>query len=573
MKDEDLGLTERRKSRKYVRHNGLVYEETDLFAQVRDESIKDLESVPVEQIQYYVSNYSKAINRLKSEGVKSLADLIRFRPKTPLQVTSKIIREWKEIVLARKDLIISDWEDFYTTRILPSNYDDSLGFDENLRNAIIEYADLIRERAKNRRFKDLAPKSAYLKAMILNFAYKEGLSDRDIANYLPQSNEHFRKIRTDTIALILSGKLLANNARLHPELISLANKIKASCKFKNVNVLKEMSGSRKPTFIPELGFDMTKVADSYYIVPKGQKKIYDGVAAGIMDTLTKTVLPKNPKELLNRITENPKTKDAGVFDDQIIRNMLADSEIVDVLDDGTVQIKAEFLTSDKQRYSRIIFSAKKEITTEQVIKLYTETYHSRPAAGPATNEEYGICCQSKRVWYYGKPRIQVEKAIENYALEHKTFYLSELLDHLKGKGYTILKSVRAPITKSCSVDNKDTNHFCHKSFTALLPEYSWRNSSIYGQSNWLLCRVRDILQEMGELDFEDMVQEIIRRAKGTPYENIMKKRAKTVLQKFIGKKLPLSVKKGKISANEPYFSQTDFDSVGLRHTEHKGWKK
>ena len=555
------------------RRNTMLYEPTDIFSKELNEEIKGLENIPVDEIQYYVGNYSKAINRLKSDGVKSLADLIRFRLDNPLQVTSKIIHSWKELVMEQKDTIISDWEDFCLTRMLPCKYEEKLGFDKNMRNAIIEYADLLKERVENKRFKDIVPKSAYLRAEILYYAYKERFSDKDITNYLPQTNEHFRKIRTDTIRQMLSGELLADNARLRPEIIRHAEKIKANSCFKNIKVLEELSRSKKPSFIPELGFDTTKIASSYYIVPKGQKKLYDAVSAGIIDTLTKAVLPADVEELYSRIAENPKTKEAGVFNDQIIKNVLADTDIVDILDDATVQIRAEFLTSDKQRYSRIIYSAKKEITTEQVIKIYIDIYHSRPAAGPATNKEYGICCQSKRIWYYGKPRIQVEKAIENYALKHKTFYLSELFAHLKENGYTILKSVRAPITKYCSVDNKDTNHFCHKDFTSDFPQYSWRNSSIYGQSNWLLCRVKEILLEEKAVEYETIVQEIISRAKGTPYENIMKKRVKTILQKYTGERMPLSLKKGKIMANEPFFSQTDFNTIGLRHIENKGWKK
>lgn len=540
---------------------------------VTPEELRELADVPIEQIKFYVSNYSKAINKLKSEGISDMAGLLAFLPQNPAQVTARIIIEWKDVVISRRYEIAADWKDLITTRLLPAKYDEKAGFDENLRDAIVEYAALLRKRAYDKRFNDIAPKSAVLKAEILEYAYRDNLSDKEISRFLPQSHEHFRKIRTDTIKQMLSGQKLPSNAQLRPELYELACKLKERCIFHNLKLLARLSNSASPRFIPEMGFDTTAIAASEYIVPKGQKKTYDGLVAGILDALTKVVHPKETDELTDIIRKNPKVQEAGDFDAAIIGNILADTDIVDVLEDGRVQVKAEFLKSDRQRFSRIIYSAGKEITTEQIISQYISIYHSKPAAGPATSKEYGICCQSKRLWYYGEPRMQVERAIEKFALEHKTFHFSELTGYLEEKGYTILKSVRAPITKYCSVDNKDSDHFCHKDFTADFPQYSWRNSSIYGQSNWLLREVRDILVAEGRVETDALIGLLTERAKGTLYEDIMKKRAKTIIRKFSGKGLPLVEVNGMIEPNEPYFSDTDYELAGLRQIATKGWKK
>ena len=146
------------------------------------------------------------------------------------------------------------------------------------------------------------------------------------------------------------------------------------------------------------------------------------------------------------------------------------------------------------------------------------------------------------------------------------FYISELEIYLKEQGYSIpqYKSFRTKITRFCSPDVHDANHFCHKDYTENYPEYTWRNPTQYGQTNWILNCVKEILDDKWFEEIDTVLAQLKEKAIGSDFEEIVNKRAKYILPSYCGDTQPFYFDGKKISKNEPYYSQCDFSTIGLR---------
>ena len=113
-----------------------------------------LEKIPLGFIQYYVEekDYTKSYNAMLGV-VKNFYQLSTYEHhgNTKLKYR-RTANEWKSFVNSNSGKIIEDWNDVTSKHIIPSSYDESLGFTENIRNAFIEYGDLLKTRSKNKRY-------------------------------------------------------------------------------------------------------------------------------------------------------------------------------------------------------------------------------------------------------------------------------------------------------------------------------------------------------------------------------------------------------------------------------------
>ena len=538
-----------------------------------------LEQVPIEELKYYFPEYNNIVDRLSAEGIKNLGQLYGF----PLYDISKIpniglaaldkIQTMKDALVQDAQAIVNSWKEFQTIYELPSNYDRNLGLSRNLKNALLEYAQIIEKNKKNKRYISNSQqwKSFSLLASTLRKYYDEGKSDNQIAEEEGYTSQHINKVRHDCVIEILSGNVFFKNYRLNQCILDLIASLKEECLFSTLDKFVSYSGSSDTDLLTDLKCDIIQIKDTTFLIPKDTKGIYKAVGRVIIKTLVENPLPTDKDVIYELIVSNDELSDVN-YDSIFVENVLACDELIDVFNNNLIQIKNQYLTYAGQRYARIIYEAGTKITTEDVRKRYEDIYKTDPSTGPNAAGIYGISCEGKKYWYYGEPKVPVQQKVTEFAEARKSFRYDDIEQEIINEGYTIPQAFRVYITNVCAVDNKDRDHFCHKDYVDDYPQYSWRSPSRYGQINWILNEIKNILKERGSIMIDVLVAEIEERSKSTEYRDATKW-TKYIATNYSGDDMPFNLFDGKISKNEPIFSETDFDTIALRGGKYAYYKQ
>ena len=538
-----------------------------------------LEQVPIEELKYYFPEYNNIVDRLNAEGIKNLGQLYGL----PLYDISKIpnigsaaldkIQTMKDALVQDAQAIVNSWKEFQTIYELPSNYDRNLGLSRNLKNALLEYAQIIEKNKKNKRYISNSQqwKSFSLLASTLRKYYDEGKSDNQIAEEEGYTSQHINKVRHDCVIEILSGGVFFKNYKLNQNILDLIASLKEECLFSTLDKFVSYSGSSDTDLLTDLKCDIIQIKDTTFLIPKDTKGIYKAVGQVIIKTLVENPLPTDKDVIYELIVSNDELSDVN-YDSIFVENVLACDELVDILGNNLIQIKNQYLTYAGQRYARIIYEAGTKITTEDVRKRYEDIYKTDPSTGPNAAGIYGISCEGKKYWYYGEPKVPVQQKVTEFAEARKAFRYDDIEQEIINEGYTIPQAFRVYITNVCAVDNKDRDHFCHKDYVDDYPQYSWRSPSRYGQINWILNEIKNILKERGSIMIDVLVAEIEERSKSTEYRDATKW-TKYIATNYSGDDMPFNLFDGKISKNEPIFSETDFDTIALRGGKYAYYKQ
>ena len=538
-----------------------------------------LEQVPIEELKYYFPEYNNIVDRLNAEGIKNLGQLYGL----PLYDISKIpniglaaldkIQTMKDALVQDAQAIVNSWKEFQTIYELPSNYDRNLGLSRNLKNALLEYAQIIEKNKNNKRYiaNSQQWKSFSLLASTLRKYYDEGKSDNQIAEEEGYTSQHINKVRHDCVIEILSGNVFFKNYRLNQCILDLIASLKEECLFSTLDKFVSYSGSSDTDLLTDLKCDIIQIKDTTFLIPKDTKGIYKAVGQVIIKTLVENPLPTDKDVIYELIVSNDELSDVN-YDSIFVENVLACDELIDVFNNNLIQIKNQYLTYAGQRYARIIYEAGTKITTEDVRKRYEDIYKTDPSTGPNAAGIYGISCEGKKYWYYGEPKVPVQQKVTEFAEARKAFRYDDIEQEIINEGYTIPQAFRVYITNVCAVDNKDRDHFCHKDYVDDYPQYSWRSPSRYGQINWILNEIKNILKERGSIMIDVLVAEIEERSKSTEYRDATKW-TKYIATNYSGDDMPFNLFDGKISKNEPIFSETDFDTIALRGGKYAYYKQ
>ena len=538
-----------------------------------------LEQVPIEELKYYFPEYKNIVDRLNAEGIKNLGQLYGL----PLYDISKIpniglaaldkIQTMKDALVQDAQAIVNSWKEFQTIYELPSNYDRNLGLSRNLKNALLEYAQIIEKNKNNKRYiaNSQQWKSFSLLASTLRKYYDEGKSDNQIAEEEGYTSQHINKVRHDCVIEILSGNVFFKNYKLNQNILDLIASLKEECLFSTLDKFVSYSGSSDTDLLTDLKCDIIQIKDTTFLIPKDTKGIYKAVGQVIIKTLVENPLPTDKDVIYELIVSNDELSDVN-YDSIFVENVLACDELIDVFNNNLIQIKNQYLTYAGQRYARIIYEAGTKITTEDVRKRYEDIYKTDPSTGPNAAGIYGISCEGKKYWYYGEPKVPVQQKVTEFAEARKAFRYDDIEQEIINEGYTIPQAFRVYITNVCAVDNKDRDHFCHKDYVDDYPQYSWRSPSRYGQINWILNEIKNILKERGSIMIDVLVAEIEERSKSTEYRDATKW-TKYIATNYSGDDMPFNLFDGKISKNEPIFSETDFDTIALRGGKYAYYKQ
>lgn len=538
-----------------------------------------LEKVPTEELRYYFPEYNYIIDRLKAEGIKNLGQLYGL----PLNDISKIpniglaalnkIQTMKDTLVQDAQAIVNSWKEFQTIYELPSNYDRNLGLSRNLKNALLEYAQIIEKNKNNKRYiaNSQQWKSFSLLATILRKHYGEGKSDNQIAEEEEYTSQHINKVRHDCVIDILSGGVFFKNYKLNQNILELIASLKEECLFATLAKFVSYSGTSDTDLLADLECDIVEIKDATFLIPKDTKGAYRAVGQVIIKTLVENPLPTDKDVIYELIVSNDELSDVN-YDSIFVENVLACNELVDILGNNLIQIKNQYLTNAGQKYARIIYEAGAKITTEEVRKRYEDIYKTVPSSGLNTAGVYGISCEGKKYWYYGEPKVPIQQKVTEFAENRKIFYYNDIEQEIINEGYTIPQAFRTYITNVCAVDNKDKDHFCHKDYVDDYPKYSWRAPSSYGKINWFLNEIKNILKERGSITIDELVAKIEELSKSTEYRDATRW-TKYIAANYSGDDKPFKIDDGKIIVNEPVFSNTDFETIGLRGGKYAYFKQ
>lgn len=542
-----------------------------------------LEPVPIDELKFHFLSDTNIVERLKTGGIKNLGQLYG----SSMQKIERInnvgpsilprIQAIKDAVSQNPNGFIDAWQDSLIIHELPSNYNRSLGLEVNLRNAIIEYAQVIEAKLDNARYIENSQKhkTYQLLAAILRQFYLEKRSTEQISQNVGYTRAHIEITKNKCISDIISGAIFFYNYRLNQSMIDLIQSLKDECLFDPIQKFKVYSGSSAPWLLSDLGLDTLDILDNgdvTLLIPKDTKGIYRTVWQVINQILQDNPLPTDIDVIYQLVTSHEDLADIE-YDTLFVEKILANDKIVENKGNHTIQIKNDYLSSVAQRYARIIYEADHKMTTDEVRAQYEAVYKSTPSAGPNIAGKYGVSCEGKKYWYYGQPRIPIQKKISDYAEDKEVFYYVDLEQELLNEGYSIPQAIRVYITNVCVVDNKDKDHFCHKDCIDSHPEYSWRNTNKYGWANWIFNEIKSIILDRKSVPQQEMIDELDKRSQSTDYSSVRQRLQYNNMGNYCGEDKPFIIKDGNVVINQPVYDTTDFETIGLRGVKYAYFKQ
>ena len=506
-----------------------------------------LQEVPIGELRFYYPSDTYIIDNLKDGGIDNLGQLYGSKLKDlkklrniGVDALSKI-ESMKEAISHNPNIYIDSWRNRTTIHELPSNYDRSLGLTENLRNAFLEFAEIIEKKLDNVRYIDSPQqkKSYSLLATILKKKYKDGKGDIQIAKEENYTSERIRQIRTDCVVNICSGKVF--------------------------------SGTSETDFLVDLGCDLIDIKDISFIIPTDTKGTYKLVGQVLIRTLVENPLPTD-RDVIYELIVNSEDLSEFNYDTTFVKNVLSCDDIVDFMGSNLIQIKNQYLTHSGQRYARIIYEAGTKITTEEAKSRYKDIYSVIPTNGPISGK-YGISCEGRKFWYYGEPKVPMQQKVTEFAEERKIFYYHDIEQAILNEGFTITQTFRVYITNVCVVDNKDKNHFCHKDYVDDYPDFNWRNPKKYGWANWIYNEIKSILHNTSAVPLREMIDELEERSHSTDYSGVRQRLQANEMSDFCGEDKPFIIEKGNVAVNMPIYETTDFEIIALRGEKYAYYKQ
>ncbi len=537
---------------------------------VSKETASLLKDIPADELKTYYDEY--LIDKLKTGKCKNLLDIYNKTDRDLLLIPHvggamyKKLRAIRDSLRSNPNYYIDEWTVANTLCQLPSNYDRSLGLNANLTNAFTEFAQIVCDNLDNKRYiKTPQQRRTYsLLADVLTRIYNDGASTKEIAEEKGVTPQRIEQVKNDCISEILKGEKFFYNYILNQDLLDLIGSVGEECLYAPIQQYYDYSGSTELSRLGGLGYDTTNIEGLEILIPKDTKGICYKVWRVILNVMCENPLPTD-RNVIEQLILDHKDLAKIDYDIRFIEFILSSDYFVDNKGDNLIQIKNRFLSHNAQRMARIVFEADDKLTTKEVMKRFEEIYKYSPTANNISDaNKYGICCQGKKFWYYGEPKIPLQQWVTEFAEEKEIFYYSELEEAAIKAGYTILSAIRAYITNVCASDCKDNDHFCLKDCVDQYKKYKWRAGKSYGWANWLYNEIKKILAKKGSLPVSDMIDELDARSQKTEYKKVRQRIQYNNMADYCGVDKPFIVTNGIVGINKSVYDKTDFELIGLR---------
>lgn len=547
-----------------------------------DELKEKLDRIPLEEIKFHVddSEYSKNYNKIKRKfAIETLGDLYssNFPASLAFEITAN---KWKDLIIRQHENIIKEYNDFIIVKNYPETIKEEGGLIGNLKNGLIEISKRLKASIDNPRYSLTLkypsnpdkPSSLKNVAEILESIYVDNKSLYETASTLGYTKEHIRNIHQKTIDALINGDVINGNIRLDPILTEWNDLVQKEAMFNTASHLYDILGLFDEQIFPSLGFDIIDIIDNEpkikFIVPKGQKGIYSKVGNAVVSVLRDKVLPADKTEIFEKVYKHyqvQKIKDD--FSESLIENILNCQEVVDS-EKGLYWLKTEYLNTGEQQMARLIYDKKNPVLSKDVIKEFKEKYGKTFTTSLTTLKKFGLKNIQGNLWAYGDKELPaIQKAVLEFVEDKIIFTYEELEEYLISKGYIIPSSIRAYITSLCYVDNKNKDHFCHKSYVDDYSQFSWRNQSREGLTNWILNAIKDFIEGKEKVTVFQILNHVEDTAKDTEYEGYIRQRTKALIDNYSGGSSLFKIEGKHVYKNQPYYDKTNFSIIGLRGSD------
>lgn len=446
---------------------------------------------------------------------------------------------------------------------------------DTLRKAILDFSEELNGRIGNLRYDQilryrLFPQETFplrLVASILRLYYRDGKTEDEIAQAYDLTKWRVLDVHRKTIAALIAGEVISMNLCLNADIVKWIHTVRSEYLFHTEDELIKIVGKKDVRMFDLWEFDFVDVVDGVrFVIPKDTKRVYTQVGKAVISALRETVVPIDPEEIFEKIENHKKMEKAEKeYAPAFIDSILSCDILIDRNEKGEIALKAAYLSSDEQKIARIIYEAVSAITMKEAYARYETIYgHTASIVASTSLKKYGINNVQGNLWAYSNALAPIQSFIRDYAEERKIFYYSDLKPFLEENGYTITSSIRTYITNVCQVDNNDRLHFCHKDFVEDYPQYSWRNQSREGVTNWILNQIKDCLYNRETVSLTEVYDYIEEKAKETAYEMYIRQRVQYTLDTYSGDGQPFLLGDKNVMKNAAFFDSADFSILGLK---------
>lgn len=523
-----------------------------------------LEKTPTGKLAYFL-NYKEAPICEKSmpeHGIKTLWDLHKWKPLD--KGRKRYIEQFKVIKLKLEQEcpeILERIKRIEEVIELPIYYDENNSLYENIKLALNELAEFLKNKVENNSLSGLK-KINLSKTLYAHIV--EGLQWDTIAEKLNRGEGYLKDLEREFIDYMLQGNIFEQKIKFLPEITDKYICFEENCLFESEDKMIQFTGGNEKELLDILGYELLDMNGIVkFVIPSRNKSTYQKVWKSIIASLKKNaIVPIDKSEIIDMIEDDLESLNL-TYDIKFINNVIKCEEIVDVLPNDMIQL-ADNLLNDAQRIARILYNiSPAQIERDKLEALFEQQYHRAPKFVTPMLSDVGVYCTGMK-WYYGSPMEPIKNMIEKFALERKHFYYNDLEQYLIKEKYTIPKSIRTKITTICQADTKDSMHFCHKDFVKDYPEYTWRVMQHTGLENWILNQINEMLQGRNSVSVSEIVDEIEIRSHNTEYENRIRERVRSVLARYTGDGQPFINDKDVIKINPDSYGSVDFDIIGRR---------
>lgn len=467
-----------------------------------------------------------------------------------------------------QDTIVADHEGIHAPVVLPRGYTPDMPLLKAIKQALSEASVVLGERHSDPRFFRTQRDAAAMKLIsnVLRLRYDNLRSFADIGAILGRTPWHVTKTHADLVSDLCRGLPVLGNIELEPDVLRRIADVMHNALFRRVTIFGQLV-SVDSTLINILGLDVIEVASGVLmVIPAREKCYYSGRTRALLRVLREGIVPMTLEQVMERLQHTREfIIETRQGDREFVAGVLDQPELVDTDGEGRAAIRMEHFVSDEQRVARIIYNEGRWLTRNEIFELF-EKIIGRPSnsVNLSNLRKYDVhSCGD--LWIYGKKLEPINRFIATWARRRRIFHMSELQEELDRAGYPILPRIRAYITNECLVDNLDSNHFCHKEFVADFDGYSWRRPGRTGLSNWILCRMKEAIENAGgEIDYDRMVGIIAVQAREEGLETYIRQRVKSTLSIYSGHGQPFVWSGDRVSLNAEIIDSVNFSTLGRR---------
>ena len=364
-----------------------------------------------------------------------------------------------------------------------------------------------------------------------------------------------RPVTHDQIRFLLKKRILpklmggysnpiAENIVWNEDFITELIEVKDDCLYRSMDYLKRKANIQKDSgesiiqsILRLFDFDVLEMGqfrtyqDQEYIIldSRNEKKasVYKHIRA-FYDFLKDKAIPYPKDELILGILD---TDTDNSLNEETLQRILSCHTWIEQ-EGGKCQLKYEHLPSNDIKIARLFYENR---TTQEITDSMLRTWNEEKTGTDDSNfavsfgnakRKFNFIQNAGRQGVYryqedGKSLTSIIETIATFAKEKEVFKMDDLMCFVESKGYAAYQesSIRTYVLKFCQPANEDKNIMCYSEAISKHEEYTWRNRTRNGVTNWIINTAISILKENPShtLKYNNLENKIIKASSETDY--------------------------------------------------------